>query len=178
MEFANAKNYKKEIKRLYRTAFPADERAPLLVLYSKIKDERNSFYAVVNSGEFIGLVYTIKSDKVVYIFFLAVDEDKRGNGYGTKVLKMIKEKYSDRTVALMIEDTTIADAANYEERINRLGFYKKNGFKQLGIKINEAGVEYELLGTEDDVTLDDFLGIMRGFLGGVLFKYIYRKMKL
>ncbi len=178
MEFVNAKEYKKEIRSLYRKAFPANERAPLFVLFRRTKNEENSFYAVADKGEFIGLVYTIKSVKMVYVFFFAVDEDKRGKGYGTEILEMIKTKYSDRTVALMIEDTTITDADNYEERISRLEFYKKNGFKKLNIKINEAGVDYELLGTEEDITLDNFLGIMKGFLGGFLFKFIYRKMKL
>ncbi len=178
VEFVDAKIYKKEIKRLYRTAFPANERAPLFVLFHRTRNERNSFCAVVDKGEFLGLVYTIKSDKMVYVFFLAVDESKRGNGYGTKILDMVKTQYSDRGVALMIEDTTVTDADNYEERINRLGFYKKNGFKQLHIKINEAGVDYELLGTTENITLNDFFEIMKGFLGGTLFKYIYRKMKL
>ncbi len=178
MEFVDAKNYKREIKTLYRTAFPANERAPFWMLLSKTKDERNDFYAVTDNGNFIGLVYTIKSDKAVYVFFLAVEKTKRGSGYGTKILEMIKNKYSDRPVTLMIEDTAITSADNYEERINRLEFYKRNGFKQLHIKINEAGVDYELLGTKDTVTLDNFFEIMKGFLGTYLFKFIYRKMKL
>lgn len=177
VEFVDAKNYKKEIKSLYRAAFPANERAPLFILFHRTRNEGNSFCAVVDRGEFVGLVYTIKSDKMVYVFFLAVDERKRGNGYGTKILDMIKNHYADRAVALMIEDTTVTDTDNYEERINRLDFYKKNGFKQLHIKINEACVDYELLGTIGDITLNDFFEIMKGFFGRILFKFIYRKMK-
>ncbi len=177
MKFVNAKNYRKEIRRLYRNAFPANERAPLFMLYHHAKNERNSFFAVEDNGEFIGLVYTIKTDKMAYVFFLAVEENKRGKGYGTKILDMIKNKYSDYAIALMIEDTHIEDVDNYQERINRLDFYKKNGFNELNIKIKEAGVDYELLGTESTVTQGDFLELMKGFLGDFLFKVIYRKMK-
>lgn len=178
MKFENAKKYKGKVKRLYKTAFPANERAPFHVLLSKTKDERNDFYAITDNDDFVGLVYTIKSDKVAYVFFLAVEETKRGNGYGTEILQMIKDMYPDRPVILMIEDTEITTARNYKERLNRLEFYKKNCFKQLHIKINEAGVDYELLATADTVILDHFLEIMKGFLGGFLFKFIYRKMKL
>ena len=148
------------------------------MLLSKTKDERNDFYAITDNDDFVGLVYTIKSDKVAYVFFLAVDETKRGNGYGTEILQMIKDMHPDPPIILIIEDTEITNARNYEERLNRLEFYKKNEFKQLHIKINEAGVDYELLATADTVILDHFLEIMKGFLGGFLFKFIYRKMKL
>lgn len=178
MEFVNAKEYKNKVRRLYRSAFPANERAPFWMMLSKTKDANNNFHAVTDNSNFIGLVYTIKSDNAVYVFFLAVDENKRGNGYGTKILEMIKNRHPDLPVMLMIEDTDIKDADNYEERLSRLEFYKKNGFKQLHIKIIEAGVNYELLGTEDTITLDNFFEIMKSFLGGFLFKIIYRKMKL
>lgn len=177
MEFENAKEYKNKVRKLYRSAFPANERAPFWMMLSKTKDSDNNFYAVTDNSDFIGLVYTIKSNKAVYVFFLAVDETQRGKGYGTKILEMIKNRHPDLPVMLMIEDTDITDADNYKERLNRLEFYKKNGFKQLHIKIIEAGVNYELLGTEDTVTLDNFFEIMKGFLGGFLFKIIYRKMK-
>lgn len=178
MKFEDAKSYKKQVRHLYRSAFPANERAPFWMLLSKTKDSKNSFFAVTDNDDFVGLVYTIKGTKAVYVFFLAVEDSKRGRGYGTKILRMIKDLYSEHSVILMIEDTEITEADNYEERLNRLGFYKKNGFAQLHIKINEAGVDYELLGTTDSVTLDDFLEIMKGFLGGFLYKFIYRKMKL
>ena len=176
--FEEAKKYKKEIKKLYREAFPADERAPFFMLLKRTEREENSFYAITDENGFSGLVYTMKSEKVIYIFFLAVLSQKRGKGYGTEILSKIRNMNPDRAVILMIEDTGITDAPNYEERIDRLGFYKKNGFYQLGIKINEAGVNYELLGTNRNVVLEDFLSIMKKFLGKLLFKYIYRKMKI
>lgn len=178
MEFRDATEFKKEIRRLYRTAFPAIERAPLFVLFSKSKRDENDFYAVTDNGKFVGLVYAIKSRSVVYVFFLAVEESMRKKGYGTKILNMIRDTYSPLPIALMIEDTQITDAHNYHDRLLRLEFYKKNGFRQLNIKINEATVDYELLSTEDAVVLDDFLDIMRGFLGKLMFRIIYFKMRV
>ena len=113
----------------------------------------------------------------ISVFFLAIEEEKRGKGYGTEVLKELRKMYPDLAISLMIEDPEETDAENLNERINRLKFYERNGFQRLSIKINEAGVNYELLGTEDTVTQADFLMMMKDYVGALLFKILYRKTK-
>ena len=85
--------------------------------------------------------------------------------------------YSDRTVTLMIEDMRETEADNYEQRIRRLQFYERNGFTQLHIHIIEAGVKYELLGTQTNVTQTEFLQLMKNYLGSLLYRFIYKEMK-
>ena len=148
-----------------------------MLLYHKAKSGKASFYASVDNGEFVGFAYVIQSDKMVYVFFLAVEEDKRGMGYGSKILAKIKEMYPDKTVTLEIEDTAKKDADNYDERIKRLEFYKRNGFFQLDIRVVEAGVGFELLGTKPVALKKDFLTLMKNYLGLVLFKYVYKNNK-
>ena len=177
MEFCDAGKHKKEIKKLYKTAFPRNERAPLPLLFKRTNNGRDSFYAVLENGEFLGLVYTIAAEKMVYVFFLAVKEEKRGRGYGTRILEKIRETNPHKIIALLIEDTEDVTAKNFDERIKRLEFYESNGFKRLNIKINEAGVAYELLGTDLNITQADFLFLMKNWLGIFLFKIIYRKTK-
>ncbi len=178
MEFINAKSYKKQIKRLYRSAFPREERAPFWLLMKRCDNGRDTFYALIDNNEFIGLVYTIKTEKMVYVFFLAIEENKRGKGYGTEVLRTLRAMYPDRAIALMIEDPEEQDADNKEERKGRLKFYEQNGFRRLSIKINEAGVGYELLGTDETVTQTDFLMMMKDYVGAFLFKILYRKTEI
>ncbi len=178
MQLSDARKYKKQVKKLYRSAFPANERAPLFLLLLRTDNGRDSFYAVEDNGRFIGLVYTISTAELVYVFFLAVTEEMRGKGYGTGILAQLKEMHGDKTVCLMIEDPEEPDAENMDERINRLEFYQRNGFERLYIKINEAGVNYELLGTDASVTQAAFLGMMKDWLGSFLFRIIYRKMNV
>ena len=78
----------------------------------------------------------------------------------------------------MIEDTNIVNSFNYNERIKRLHFYIKNGFKQLNVKVNEAGVDYELLSTGSSVTQKEFLSLMRSYVNWLLYKILYRKTKI
>lgn len=179
MNFESAFKYKKQIKKLYYSAFPLDERVWLPLLYHKTKNSNYEFFAITDNGNFVGLIYTIKTSKLVYIFFLAVQEEFRGKGYGTNVLQNIIQLNPDRTVILMIEDTSDKTASNYDERINRLNFYQNNGFKQLNISINELGVDFELLGTDTNVEQNDFFCLMRDYLGSkLLYKYFYRKMNI
>ena len=175
MKLVDARKHRKEVKKLYVTAFPREERAPFSLLMSRANNGRDSFYAVEDNGQFVGLVYTIRKDKLVYIFFLAVVEEKRGMGYGSRILRCIHKLNPGCVISLMIEDTADTSADNYEQRINRLGFYKNNGFMQLDVRVNEAGVAYELLGTEDSVTQADFLALMKDYTGPLLYKFLYRK---
>lgn len=175
MKLVDARKHRKEVKKLYIAAFPKEERAPFSLLMSRVNNGRDSFYAVEDNGQFVGLVYTIRKEKLVYVFFLAVVEEKRGMGYGSRILRCIRKLNPGCVISLMIEDTADTSADNYEQRINRLGFYQSNGFKQLDVRINEAGVAYELLGTEDSVTQADFLALMKDYTGPLLYKFLYRK---
>ena len=175
MKLVDARKYRKEVKQLYITAFPKEERAPFSLLMHRVNNGRDSFYAVEDNGEFVGLVYTIRKGSLVYVFFLAVIEGKRGMGYGTRILRCIRRLNPGCVVALLIEDTEETGADNYEQRIGRLGFYQANGFKQLNVRINEAGVRYELLGTDTTVTQADFLDLMKDYAGELLAKFLYRK---
>ena len=79
LHFEDAKNYKKEIKHLYRTAFPKEERAPLFILYSKTKSGNNHFYAIVEDDAFTGLLYTIEDvsteDSKIPVYVVQTNEE-------------------------------------------------------------------------------------------------------
>lgn len=177
MEFASYKEHKKEIKKLYKAAFPFDERFPLPFLKWKARGSDVDFSAVLDNGKFIGFSYTLESENFLYVYYLAVCEELRSRGYGSKILQAIKDKKPHRTVTLAIEDMSKTDAPNYDQRLRRLKFYQANGFQRLNLKINEVGVDLELLGTDDTVSYDEFMKMMKKFLGTPYFKFIYRKME-
>ncbi len=91
MQFEDARKYKKQIKKLYKSAFPRNERAPFSLLIRQTDNGRDNFFAVVEESEFIGLVYSISTEKLVYVFFLAVEEANRGKGYGSIILKKLRK---------------------------------------------------------------------------------------
>ncbi|MCL1844909.1 MAG: TIGR03960 family B12-binding radical SAM protein [Defluviitaleaceae bacterium] len=81
-------------------------------------DPRLHFYGWVENGEILGIcVYEIHADKVE-IHLIAVDENFRGRGIGSKMITALWEKFA-KTSAKIIEAETDDDAVN---------FYRKCGF--------------------------------------------------
>ena len=88
---------------------------------------------------------------------------------------MLEELYPGCSIVVLIENTEETDAENYKQRIGRLDFYRRSGYQQLHAVVCEAGVTYELLGTDSAITREDYLGLMRMFFGRVLYRILYRE---
>lgn len=157
-----SKDYKK-ISRLYRTAFPADERAPMLLLAIKSRDENVDFWGIYANGKWVGLAYVISAGTASYLFYLALSENMRGKGIGSKALQAVLMQYEGQRVFLALEQLD-ESAENSEERIRRRSFYLKNGFKPLPLTIREASVTYDVMGT-GEVQPKEYESMMKKFLG-------------
>lgn len=122
----------------------------------------------------IGMSYILAYKNIAYIFFLAIDKESRGKGYGGKVLDAIKEKYKGYNILLNIENID-KNAKNFEQRVKRKSFYIKNGFKDLEYTVTEVGHLYEVLGYGKEVKKEDYNKIMEYFFGKVIYKIISNK---
>ena len=153
----------RKISRLYKTAFPADERAPMWVLTMKSGRENVDFWGLYADGKWIGLAYVLTEGGASYLFYLAISESCRGKGFGSKALQALKMKYADKRLFLALEQLD-ESADNYEERLKRRQFYLKNGLKPINCTIREASVVYDVMGT-DDVKPEEYETMMRNYLG-------------
>lgn len=143
-ELPKKKAERKKIKKLYQKAFPRDERLPFWMLKIKAKSEGNLFYSIYDEDKFVGIVYLIIKDGITYVFYLAIDSENRGKGYGSIVLEKIKKEQNPESVILCIEEID-KNAENYEQRVKRKKFYQKSGFEETGYKSKEGKRFYELL---------------------------------
>lgn len=134
----------KKLKKLYKKAFPNDERLPLWILKIKDKKENEFFYSIYDEEKFIGLTYLINNDNITYVLYLAIDPTNRGQGYGSIVLDKIKKESNQKSIVLCIEEID-SNADNYEQRIKRKKFYERNGFIETGYKNKEGKRFYEIL---------------------------------
>ena len=175
MEFRNAENYEQQITNLYNEAFPQCEKLPIKFLFERASEGKAAFYAIFdNDNVFVGLIYVILMKKLVCLYYFAVIKNKRNCGYGRKTLDLLRKTYAGRAIVLLIENTADTSSVNYEQRIRRLHFYEANGYKQLHININEAGVDYELLGTENTITRKEYMLALKNYFGTELFKVMYK----
>lgn len=167
-----SEDYKK-VKELYESAFPKCEQFPFKILVKNTKKDGVNFYSLYNDQQWAGLAYVIAYGNLAYIFYLAVDEQTRGQGLGSKILTAIKEKYKDYKLTLNMEDMDPA-ADNYEERVRRKRFYLKNGYRTLNYCLKEMGVMYRVLSYGGIVKCREYYDLYRYFFGKRIFNVYLR----
>lgn len=170
-----SKDDNKEIKHLFLAAFPSDERPPYFLLTWKVRRGKARMLVAKDDNTFIGFAYLVCHLDMVYLFFLAVDENKRGCGYGSKILAALKEKYAGKRIFLAREPLD-PEAENYVQRVSRHEFYLRNGLQDLPMKIKEGSVVYETMGIGGKIRPDEYRALIRSWGGMLLPRLIDMRM--
>lgn len=154
----------KQIKKLYRQAFPVEERAPFWFLMKKVKPSTADFWALYDNENWIGFTYVVKGEELAYIFYLAIKPDKQGKGYGAEAVDILKDYYKGCKLFLALE-TLNHTADNYEQRVKRHSFYERCGLHDMPYQIKEASVIYDIMGIGGIVEPEEYGRMMENYLG-------------
>ncbi len=129
----------RNVKRLYETAFPIEQRVPFWSL--KLRSNMNGMEIVAYYDEdiFCGFACLLATEDAVYLYYIAVADGQRGKGYGTKLLDDLKQRYPGKTIALDIEARD-PRANDNEKRSARRAFYLNNGFTPSGCGFKDGGL--------------------------------------
>ena len=92
-----------KIRKLYKKAFPRDERKPLSIIKSMQKSHKSDVWFFEKDGKFVGFAATINGDGIILLDYLAVDTEQRHTGIGSEILKTIRNKYVGKGVFAEIE---------------------------------------------------------------------------
>ena len=124
---------KEKLYALNDEAFPKEERIPsdkLLALLHELGCDAWAFY----EGVFVGFAVLLsdRALQVAYLSYLAIDGAYRSKGCGGAALAKLAEVYEDCQIVLDMErmDET---AENYGQRLRRLAFYERNGYRRAGV---------------------------------------------
>ena len=91
------------IYRLYLKSFPKNERKPFpFILLKQWRGTTEVLSLKNNKGEFLGLAITALQNNLALIAYFAISSEKRGKGIGSKALKLLKERYSNKKIFLEI----------------------------------------------------------------------------
>lgn len=162
VELTDCPAYAPQMKKLYQTAFPREERLPWWLLRLNARRKGIGLTAFLDGEDFCGFTASATVEGMHFLLFLAVEDSHRGKGYGSRILKLLKEAHD--TVALNVE-LLEESAPNLAQRKRRLEFYKRNGFFDTGYHVWEVGGEFGVLST--DPVLDT-----------ASYKQIFRKLSL
>ena len=172
VEYKDNKNIKKDIKPLYLSAFPVDERPPANYYFRSFKNPNNHLYAFYDDDLFVGFSSITIYKDICYIFFLAVSPELRGQGYGSKILSELKNIYSDYVLLLCYEEVD-KKYEDYEYRCKRETFYQKNGFVDNELKTNEFGVIFQTVYIgKHKVSFSDYQNIFANGFGEFAIKFL------
>ncbi|GEM_PF-4584840 len=59
--------------------------------------------AFYEEDQFIGFALVVLYSAFVYLYYLAIDPDKRSSGYGAKALKALEDEYPDSAIVFEME---------------------------------------------------------------------------
>lgn len=160
--FPGSTNWRR-VRQLYITAFPPAERLSMtrLWLASRLRDSVD-FRACYENGSFCGFAITVRSEKYLYIPFVAVAPEARGGGLGGNILSALHAEYPALTMLVEVE-APAAGADNQTQRLQRIRFYEKNGFQNLERTITGRGVTYQLYATSQDYDRDAYFALFCQF---------------
>lgn len=148
-----------KVNALAIEAFPQEEYLPPSELIEMSKAEGFDFLALYYDDKFVGFMAVMTHEMIVYLFFLAIDNNLRGAGYGSLAIKTLKDLYPDYQ---QVVDFEMVDesAANNEQRKTRRKFYLKNGYKPTGKFLSYLGVDYEIFCMDEKFDLCAFKKLM------------------
>ena len=152
---ADSKADWRNISKLYKKAFPLQERKPLWLVRSTYSKHKADVWLIEEDNEFRGFAITMNSDDLVMLDYFAVETKFRGQGYGSSCLKWLQEQYADYRFFLEIESVHVK-AKNMEQRLDRKAFYERNGMNEVGIVAKVFGVELESLGYNCELSFGEY----------------------
>ena len=103
------------------SAFPYEERRDSYDEKECLKDKRFKLLSIYDNDIAVGFTALWVLDGFVFLEHIAIDEDKRSSGYGSKAIELIKETFD---LPIILE----AEAPVTEQQIKRIAFYKRLGF--------------------------------------------------
>ena len=152
-----------QVKALYESAFPANERIPIKhLLDNKIKRE---FWAFFDGEVFCGFSNSISHGDITNIVYFAVVPELRSRGYGSQILQAIRRQHPNTRIVVDIEvEEDSKNAEELERRNRRRDFYLRNGFDAAPVEYHWQGEHYRLLSAGGTVTDKEFRGFWKEIL--------------
>lgn len=162
-----AENASEQLRHLYETAFPENERIPWVDLMRLIDEMNLDFTAYQDGDALVGFTIVYPRPSFNWYWYFAVRDDLRGKGLGQKILTLLIEKYKGQSCVLDMESPGQDPCPNPEQRKRRHAFYLRNGFRDTNVFRKYDDIEMTMMmmgpGTFTLRDWDEIIGELRKF---------------
>ena len=149
----------------YHEAFPEEEKKPyrLIKRVQRLGQGRN-FVIKDDKGRFLGIAFTLLNQDTVLLDYFAISNKFRGQGIGSRALRLLKDFFQGHAFILEIEDPELP-SENREERIRRAKFYEKCGMKMMDYRISLFGVDMRILSSGENIPFERYHALLYTIYG-------------
>ncbi|MDO4378173.1 MAG: GNAT family N-acetyltransferase [Erysipelotrichia bacterium] len=137
----------KQFADLNYAAFGDAESIDDQIILEKCREGKLNCITFFDDEDLLASVVYMLSETVAYYLFVVVADKYRNQGYGSKILKYLAKKYSDRQQVIEIESLSEKNSPNYKERISRCNFYLRNGYHLTKCQVIIRGVLLDVMCT-------------------------------
>lgn len=153
------KTQMKQIRRLYREAFPAAERKPFRIILKKMREGTVDLFAIAAGERFLGLMVAFRYGELLLLDYFAVAADARSLGIGAKAIELLRDRFPDSRILLEIEE------GSESEMLRRKAFYLRHRFREAGLRVWLFGVPMEILTDKGTLVWEEYRDLMERFMG-------------
>lgn len=152
---------KEKLYALNDEAFPIEERIPsnkLLSLLCELDCDAWAFYDEV----FVGFAVLLSDAelRMAYLTYFAIDGAYRSKGYGGMALAKLAEVYDGYQMVLDMERMDDS-AENYNQRLRRLAFYERNGYRRAKVGFKYFKMDLEIMCSHGEFREQEFRQLIR-----------------
>lgn len=155
-----------KIINLIKHAFPKVEQMSPRYLNLMAKRKCIHFDAYYDETIFIGFTYLVESKNMIFITYIAVNDEIRSKGYGSRIISTIKSRFPNKVISLNVE-RLIDDCDNYEQRFKRIKFYERNNFVLTDKFVSNGKEKFSIMATDKDFSIKDYRNTLKKYSFGL-----------
>lgn len=132
-------------ERYMVTHFPPDEMKPFRLIEQTMEQGAYFPYGYYENDRLIGYAFILGSGKERLLDYFAVLEQYRREGYGSQILKQLKDALEEeKTLLIELEQPDHEDPEMRQLQFRRIAFYVRNGATGAGATERLTGCTYRL----------------------------------
>ncbi len=137
--------------------FTEEEIKPLEVILKAMDDGIYDFLGFYDGENIVGYTCLVRVGMNYLVDYVAIYPEQRNKGIGSKMLSQLGEYLTDACLVIVeVEDPDHAkDKEEKDLQQRRIEFYKRNGYKDTGLRVKCFGVPFVIMETAESISVEN-----------------------